>query len=422
MGHSITGIIAEYNPFHNGHLYLIDYAKSKLNSDYIIVVMSGNFTQRGTPAICDKYVRAKAALSCGADLVLQLPNIVATSGARIFATGAVAALHRTGLITDLVFGAETANITMFNKVATSLFYEDEAFQNILKDELKNGASYSKAVSSAMTHLTGDSRYSEFLSTPNNLLGVEYCRALKETRAFMRPHCIVRSGAGHRDADASGSFASSSAIRNLFRKDQLESTSLLMPDISYRLLLEEARQNRLVWPEDLSLPIHMALFGKKSFARYLDCGEDLSNRILNNRNQYAGYSEFIERLSSKNMIKSRISRVLLHILLEDTTENLHELAPSHYAPYLHVIGMTEHGRSLLSQINEKKLNLPLFLSPQEILGKNGIGKIVRQSIRKDLHADEIYHAIQTKKCRQPLPSDLTRKIEVEQINDGTAGFR
>ena len=185
-----VGIIAEYNPFHNGHKYQIEKAKELTGADYCIVVMSGNFVQRGTPAFMDKYLRAKAALTCGADLVIELPVHYAAASAEYFASGAVAILDRLGVIDYLCFGSECGNIEILSDIADVLISESDEFKNVLKQRLKEGVAYPKArndaICAAAPHLT---EYLDVLNYPNNILGLEYIKALKKRKSNIAP-CTI----------------------------------------------------------------------------------------------------------------------------------------------------------------------------------------------------------------------------------------
>ena len=182
-----VGIIAEYNPFHNGHAYQIAMAKKITSADYCIVVMSGDFVQRGTPAIMDKYIRAHSALESGADLVLELPVYYAASSAEYFASGAVALLDKLGVTDTLCFGSECGDIAVLSALAEALLDETPQFKKVLKQQIKSGASYPQARNHALSvtapHLTGSLHV---LQSPNNILGLEYIKALKKRQSRIQP--------------------------------------------------------------------------------------------------------------------------------------------------------------------------------------------------------------------------------------------
>ncbi|MEF2771025.1 MAG: nucleotidyltransferase family protein, partial [Blautia caecimuris] len=220
---NVTGIIAEYNPFHLGHLHQIAYVREKLNSDYIIVAMSGDFVQRGTPALLSKYIRAEAALLCGADLVLELPVQVSSASAEFFAGGAVSLLNGSGVVDQLCFGSEEGSVEGMQLAARILNEEPQGFRDLLKNSLKQGMSFPAARSQALgkylctLHSLSEKNLSAFsdtlLSSPNNILGIEYCRALLRLNSTIKPVTLKREGSGYHDLTLKNNQApSASAVR------------------------------------------------------------------------------------------------------------------------------------------------------------------------------------------------------------------
>ena len=205
----ITGIIAEYNPFHNGHAYQIAKIKEETDNDYVIVAMSGDFVQRGEPTITDKYERARMALSCGADLVLELPALFACASAEYFARAGVALFTRMGCVDYLCFGAENADLSQLNKIAGILVDEPRSYQDALNIYLKEGKNFPAArILALKSYLSAESsdaalqteQLTSLLSTPNNILGIEYLKALKTCGSQITPYPILREGAGYHDTD------------------------------------------------------------------------------------------------------------------------------------------------------------------------------------------------------------------------------
>ena len=205
----VVGIIAEYNPFHKGHAYQIRYAKERLGADYVIVAMSGPFTQRGTPALFDKYSRAGHALACGADLVLELPVVYATASAQIFATGGVALLQNAGLVDTLLFGSECPDLAALKNIADMLSEETPAYQALLRQALQEGSSYAAARAKALENPA----YAKILAQPNNILAIEYLGALSRLDSSMTPLCLQRQGAGYHETSLDEDMASAYGIRH-----------------------------------------------------------------------------------------------------------------------------------------------------------------------------------------------------------------
>lgn len=195
----VLGIVGEYNPFHNGHLHHLEQSKKMTGSTYTVAIMSGNFTQRGSTSLIDKWSKAEAAIQNGIDLVLELPVLYATSSAENFAFGAIKILDSLKVVDYLSFGAETSDIDILNNCADVLYREPKNYKNILSHELGKGISYPKARENAlMMYLNDIRKYANVLSSPNNILGIEYLKALKKTKSKMMPISIARFETGYHD--------------------------------------------------------------------------------------------------------------------------------------------------------------------------------------------------------------------------------
>ena len=225
----VLGIIAEYNPFHNGHLYHLEQAKKLTGSSYTVAIMSGNFTQRGSTAIIDKWSRAEIALNCGIDLVLELPTLYATSSAENFADGAVKILNSLKVVDYLAFGAETSDMDILSPIADVLYKEPKAYKLLLSSELKKGISFPKARENALMLYLGNIRkYLNILNNPNNILGLEYMKALKKNNSIIEPVAITRFEAGYNDVSYSGNIASATAIRNIIKNGHFKALIRIVP--------------------------------------------------------------------------------------------------------------------------------------------------------------------------------------------------
>ena len=310
----IGAVIAEYNPFHNGHQYQLETFRRQSDLDYIIVCMSGNFTQRGEPAIFDKWTRTKAALHGGADLVLELPTAFATRSAGYFARGAVLTLAATGIVSHLSCGVEnTPQQDMANtlqQIAALLADEPEPYREALQHSIGEGMAYPQARQKALQelHISG----AELLDTPNNILALEYCIALQERNSSMSILPIKREGGGYHDTGLDKSvFASATAIRELLEKtignentcnNRLLSTELKdhLPEAVYSILAE--KENKYITQNDFSSLLHYKLLteGNSSLAKYADVTEDLSDKIHKNLRHYSDYTGFCELLKSKEL--------------------------------------------------------------------------------------------------------------------------
>lgn len=306
----VVGIIAEYNPFHKGHAYHIKKAKELTGCYYCIVVMSGNYTQRGIPAMIDKHSRAQMALLNGADLVIELPVRFATSSAEGFATSAVSLLNATGIVTDLCFGSECGDVDKLSKIAKVLLEEPEEYKEVLKRELKNGHSYPVARNMALQGLDcWDFDSLKILSMPNNILGIEYMKALMKTGSQMNPVTVKRKGSNYNDCSLSELYSSAMAIRSsIATTENLENIYSDVPKNVYDIMKEKQNISFPIVPDDFSQMLHYKLISEKEngFTQYIDVSPDLSDRIVKNVYQYKNYESFCDLLKTKNMTYTRIS--------------------------------------------------------------------------------------------------------------------
>ena len=410
----VVGIIAEYNPFHKGHAYQIRYAKERLGADYVIVAMSGPFTQRGTPALFDKYSRADHALACGADLVLELPVVYATASAQVFATGGVALLQNTGLVDTLLFGSECPDLATLKNIADRLSEESPAYQTLLRQALQEGSSYAAARAKALENPA----YAEILAQPNNILAIEYLGALSRLGSAMTPLCLQRQGAGYHETSLDEDMASASGIRHfLADHPQMNDHELALlldqiPEALHPSVKELIHDGQFLFADDTSLLLHYALMGKQDFAEIADSNFDISNKILQNRHSFASFHSFCQLLKSKDLAYSRISRVLCHILLDIKKQdmllpnNACPLDAKELVPYLRILGFSDNGRPLLKQI-KKNGAVPLITSPQNAKGLLSLEAM--HLLDKDIFASDVYRMMLSNKTGQFFPNEYTRKF-------------
>ena len=279
----VTGIIAECNPLHEGHAYLIREARARTGADHVVVAMSGDYVQRGAPSILSCRSRAESLLREGADLVVELPLYVSCSGADYFARGGVALLESLGPVTDLVFGSESGDLDALQAAAEKLGEEDEAYRTSLRDGLRNGMTFPEARAAASG--------SGVPVSPNDLLGTEYLKALRASGSSIRPHAIPRI-----------SCRSASEIRAQMLRERSETDPFLCRDDFSDLLLH-------------------ALLSADDLSRYLDVSGDLARRIRSLLPSYSTYSAFCEAVKTRNYTYTRISRALLHIMLGMTSQTM-----------------------------------------------------------------------------------------------------
>ncbi len=351
------GIIAEYNPFHKGHKYSIETLKANCNADFAVVIMSGDYTQRGCPAVFDKYTRCAMALSCGADLVLELPVYYSTGSAEFFAGGAVSILNGLGCIDYLGFGSESGDILSMKQIAEVLVFEPSEFTASLKNNLKLGKSYAAARAEALKSCADID--TDIISTPNNVLGTEYIKAILLQKSNIKPICIKRQGAGYHDTSADNEYASATAIRSLMEKsDSLPaSLSTYIPDEAVAVIEQKIKdkKTKLVTPDSFSELLHYKLLSEKitGFEKYLDVSREISDKIQSDLSDFNGFTDFVEKLKTKELAYTRINRALLHILLNITKSNMDLYSPdrSHFTSYARILGFKGASSALMKTIKE-----------------------------------------------------------------------
>ena len=409
----VVGIIAEYNPFHNGHLAQITYAKETLHADEIVVVMSGDFVQRGEPAILDKYVRTEMALLNGVDLVLQMPAVASTSSAEIFAKCGVAMLLSTGVVTDLIFGCEEETSEIFLETAKLFLEEPQKFKDVLSESLKAGDSFAKARAKAlMACYEGDypkEKLEDFLNGSNNILGIEYTKALLEKCAKVKIHPFKRYGTPHDSLSPSGKYASATLLRKsmITRSDISSMVSEYVPRNILHRIVEAVDEECYLEADDVSFLLHDRLLSNETLTGFLDVSPDLSDRILNLKDEFVSYSSFCDLLKTKNLNHSRIRRALIHTVLHITDSDLEALKVCDYVPYLRILGFNKRGAILLKTMKAKS-NKMLFVSPNEV--KEDLGESEKILFAKDIYASDLYRALITNKTQKKIPTEYTRKFE------------
>ncbi|MFN3328428.1 MAG: nucleotidyltransferase family protein, partial [Fervidobacterium pennivorans] len=293
----VLGIVVEYNPFHYGHLHHLKESIKLVNPDYVVAVMSGNFCQRGEPAIVNKYARAKIALLNGVDLVLELPTVYAIQDAGGFALGSVGILHKTGVVTDIVFGSESGDIEFLKKVAHILVNQTPEFQTEFKKQLKMGFSYPNARKYALMGILSEEVAK--LSKSNDILGVEYVKALMKFNSSIEPNIIKRIGADDNDPEFKGKLSSATAIRKVIRAGQFETAKDAIPPTTYEILKEEFSKGRgpVFWEY---LEFVIAMFRKmkrEDFEKIYSFNEGLDLRFFEAAKNTGDLKSFVEKVKA-----------------------------------------------------------------------------------------------------------------------------
>ena len=389
----VVGIITEYNPFHRGHQFHLAQSREITHADYVIVVMSGNYVQRGTPAMFDKYTRAEAALRSGADLVLELPVSSATGSAEYFASGAVKLLADTGIVTDLCFGSECGALAVLQELADVLADEPEPYRLLLRNYLKEGMSFPAARAQALKDYA-PGLPAALLDMPNNLLGLEYIKALKRLQSNIRAHTIQREGSTYHDVTvAHEKSASASGIRDTLMKNQGVFTDNILQQLPFSELYKDYEGQPPITEDAFSLPLLQKLreLQDQPLDVYFGVSAELSNRIRNRLDEFSSFSDFTDLLKTRELTRTAVSRALLHILLD-----IREYAP---ADQFRVLGFRKSSGVLLKGLDTYG-KLPVVTS----LSKAGIspGKI---------YADQLYGSVRSLLHGQPFRNEYRRKMLV-----------
>lgn len=410
---TITAVIAEYNPFHNGHAYQLAKARELTGADYLVVIMSGDFVQRGAPAILDQHDRAELALLGGADLVLQLPCHFALGSAQHFARGAVSLLTALGCVDYLCFGSEYGNTAPFLELADVLLHEPEEYRETLSVLLRSGLSFPTARAQALSsYFSGNAAFSSlsrteldtFLKEPNNILGLEYVQALSLLNSRIRPVTIRREGSSYHDGELlSETLPSATAMRNLlFSGPQTDLSSLAscMPETVFPAFQNAVASHGLLTADDFSLLLAARLLSetKESLCSYLDLSPDLANRILRLRHTCSSFSEFALQLKTKEMTYTRISRALMHLLLNQKT--------MYPASYNRVLGFRKSAGPLLKEIG-KHTSLPLLTKAADaprLLSGDALA-----AFGSDVQASLLYETVRSHKTVTPFVHEYQKKL-------------
>lgn len=399
----VAGIIVEYNPFHKGHEYHIAETRRLTGADFIVAVMSGNFTQRGIPACFDKFTRTECALACGADLVLELPFCYATGSAEYFASGAVAVLDRLGCVDSLCFGAETAaDAGLFLSTAAFLCEEPAAYKKSLKACLKEGNTFPEARLSAAGEFLSEEALA-LLSSPNCLLGLEYCKALHRRNSTIKPFILPRAGAGyHEEALVPEGFSSATALRKALVAESSYSDSFFdaIPEKAATVL--KSKPYTAIFPEDFLLPFLTAInASKEALTDYADVSAELAAR-LSRRIPPCSYEVFLEQIKTRQYTRTRIERCLLHILFGLTSTALNRFRDEDIC-YARILGFRESAAPLLKQIKSTG-TLPVITKLAQ--GKRRCTPFEQELLAFDIAAADFYRHIVFQKYGVLLPDEFS----------------
>ena len=394
---NILGIIAEYNPFHNGHRHHIEQSAAMSNSDAVIAVLGSNFTQRGDLAFMEKHIRAQTAVLNGVDLAIELPVVYSSASAEYFAFGGVSALVSTGLVTHIGFGCENAEIDKMNIIANELINESAEFVSFLKQTMSTGISYAKARIKALENVLGFPV--DFISKPNNILAVEYLKALKLLNSSILPCPVKRKGSGYNYEKLDNINASSSALRKfIYEKmncsdspaapdELLSQIEPFVPQSVYDIIKEQMLSGNI--PDNTKLDIHvltlLRTLGTENIANLPYVSEGLENRLIQAAEKSININEFYTLCNSSRYPNSRISRIIAS-LLTGVTASILDISKTNGFPYLKVLAFNNKGADLLKQM-KKTASVPVITKPSDLKKLSGFAAAVADV---DARATDFYN--------------------------------
>lgn len=385
----VLGIIAEYNPFHNGHLLHLTKSKEETGAKYSICIMSGNFVQRGNTSIVNKWVKTEMALKSGIDLVLELPTVYSISSAENFAEGAIKLLNSLKIVDTISFGSENSDIDILNRISGILYEEPKQYVEFLNEELKKGLSFPKARENAILLYLNDKKYSNILNQPNNTLAIEYLKALKKYKSHIMPISIKREKAFYNSNCIVDEYASATAIRNMIVNNQFNDIRKVMPRLAYDLLMQEIENNQYVI--DISKFEKEILYSIRRLStadlkKFLEVNEGLENSIKNAANSCNTLAELINIIKSKRYTQTRIQRILLYILLNITKKDMYISRKT--VPYARILGYSKKGKELISEIYNANPKITLITSVKNFFDSSN-NKTYKHMLSKDILATNIY---------------------------------
>ncbi|HHX23664.1 MAG TPA: nucleotidyltransferase [Thermoanaerobacterales bacterium] len=409
----VVGVIAEYNPFHKGHLYHLNKIKKSFKPDAIIVILSGNFVQRGEPAIFDKWARAEMALHGGADLVIELPVCFSTATAEIFAESAVKLLSDTQVVNTLSFGLEEIHYNELLFLGKLLAKEPEHLKTTINECLSKGMSFPAAREKAIIKFILENHkemniqlISAMLKKPNFILAVEYVKAINKLGVDLSILPILRKGQDYHNKNLTGEYASASGIRQsfLYTRELNDDIIKYLPLSTQEIIKRRLNNyNVPVFLQDYELILLYMLrrMSSQELRSFFDIEEGLENRIKKAVKNSGSLKQLIAQIKTKRYPETRIQRILIHILLNIPKEMLN----SRTSPYVRVLGFSQVGSIILKKI-KKKISLPIITRASDYKKLNSYAK---SFFEKDLLSSDIYNLAYSNPALRIGSSDFLKKV-------------
>ncbi|BDR86495.1 nucleotidyltransferase [Clostridium tetani] len=400
---NITGVIVEYNPFHNGHLYHLNKTKEITDCDGIVAVMSGHFVQRGSPALLDKWTRAKLALLNGVDLVLELPTIYSTSSAEFFAYGATSLLDGINIVNNLCFGSELGNIDIILKTSKILQEEPLSFKEDLKNFIDKGISFPNAREKALINFMRKEKnsfdFNNVLCLSNNILALEYCKNLFKINSNIKPFTVKRQGSHYNCLHLRDNLSSATAIREYIgNNENLDNLVKSVPETVLNMLKNfQNEQCKFPFEEDMFTYIKHKYFSNTGSIENLpDVSEGIHNRIYRALDTCNTLKEAMNMIKTKRYTYTRIKRILCHYFIGMDMINSDELRRKP-CPYARILGFNRKGQDILKLI-KKSSNIPII---------NKIPKKIDSTLNLDINATKCYSLLNKKV--NPLDDFLKKPV-------------
>lgn len=394
----ILGLIVEYNPFHNGHLYHLKKSLEITNSTHSIAVMSGNFLQRGEPALFDKYKRAEMAISNGVDLVVELPTLYACQSAEIFAHGAITLLNSLNCIDSICFGSEHGDIDLLVEISKILINEPDKFKTLLKRNLDEGILFalarSKALSEYMLNHTNlnidENKLNDVLSTPNNILGIEYIKSLLKHKSTIRPYSITRIQADYNSETIESNICSATAIRKTLKEyNTLNSISNVVPIKTFELISKSIDNNFNPMFDEYYFDTirELVIRDLNILNSYFDVNEGIENKIYKSVFSCKNIFELQQSIKSKRYTLTKVKRILNNILLGITKDDMNTVKNIMKLPYVRILAFNDKGREIIKQI---KLNSEIKIINKFSNVNFEDAKVFETLIKYDIKATNMYN--------------------------------
>ncbi|NLV63912.1 MAG: nucleotidyltransferase [Clostridiaceae bacterium] len=408
---NVLGIVSEYNPLHSGHVYHIAASREKIGATHVVCVMSGNFVQRGEPAVVDKWARAKMALHSGVDLVLELPVVFACASAEIFARGAVRILDKTGIVDYLGFGSEQGEIETLKHIASVLVEEPSEFRLLLKDYLKQGLSFPAAREKAVTGYLNDIP-EDIMNKSNNILAIEYLKALIASGSGIKPVTIKRKGSAYQDSIITESFSSATAIRHFLKEAGSVSDPVLngnLPSQTRSVLGEYFENSRgPVFPEDFADIIIYLIrtIGPAKLKHTPDVNEGLESRLISAAFKAGTLDDLIETSATSRYPSTRIKRILFNTLLGITTTDLKSILADEACGYIRILGFNERGRELLQRMQDTAA-IPVITKTAKY--RSALTGLSKKMFEYDVRATDVYVLAFNDRSQRGGDQDFTTPI-------------